>query len=57
MKNNFDILIAEIREKYLSINDELLRNFMLVFVCCSFAERFIRYTIENYEGLINEKFN
>lgn len=57
MKNDFDNLIADIREKLSSIKDEKLRDFMLIYVSLVFAQKFIKTIIENKEEIYFEKLN
>lgn len=55
MINNFDDLINEIHKKYLSINDELLRAFYLIFVSWCFAQVFIKCIYDNKKEILWQK--
>ena len=54
LNNNF---IYEIHKKYLSINDERLRTFFLLFVSCCFAQAFIKCINDNKKEIYHEKLN
>ncbi len=56
MKNNYDNLIDDIRSKYNSIADNNLKSIFLVFVCCAFAQAYIKYIYEN-RMVLYEKIN
>lgn len=57
MINNFDDLIQEIQKKYLSITDERLRSFFIIFVSCCFAQAFIKCINDNKKEIYHEKLN